>query len=371
MARILFTLNSSDFGGMEKTVLDLLRFLPEKFEKFVVCPKGDLYTEFEKYSKVKNYRKINKIDFSYISFLLKYIKKNQIEIIHANEPKVVFNSLIAGYLARVPVRISHTHTPISDWRIGFFSKLINIFFNSIVVNLLSTKEISLTESIKQKKVNEFIFPDKLYTIPNSIDPDFVLKIDEEFQKNKNLPNSNIGKFTFLCLSRLSKEKNQEILIRAFSKFNQGILNSKLIIAGKGPEISYLKNLSKELKTDKSITFIEDVPEKDKIILFSSCNCFVFPTLAEGFGITLLEAMYSVYPVISSNLPVLKEVADDNVVFFESGSEKDLLKKMAQIYKERLSSKNVERLIKNKKFVLDNYSVKKYVDSYVKLYNKFL
>jgi len=371
MTKILFTLNSSDFGGMEKTVLDLVRFLPEKFEKFVVCPKGDLFPEFEKYSKVKNFRKINKIDFSYISFLVKFIKKNQIEIIHANEPKIVFNSLIAGYLAKVPVRISHTHTPISDWRVSFFSKIVNIFFNSLIVNLFSTKEISLTKGISQKKVNEFIFPDKLYIIPNSIDPDFVSKIDEEFEKNKNLPNSNVGKFTFLCLSRLSREKNQEVLIRAFSKFNQGILSSKLIIAGKGPEASYLKSLSKELKVDKSITFIDDVPEKDKILLFSSCNCFIFPTLAEGFGITLLEAMYSVYPVISSDLPVLKEVSDENVIFFESGSEVDLLKKMAQVYKERLNSKNLEKLIKNKKYVSDKYSVKKYVENYVKLYNKLL
>jgi glycosyltransferase involved in cell wall biosynthesis len=371
MTKILFTLNSSDFGGMEKTVLDLVRFLPEKFDKFVICPKGDLISEFEKYAKVKNYRKINKIDFSYISFLIKFLKKNQIEIIHANEPKVVFNSLIAGYLAKVPVRISHTHTPISEWRINFFSKIVNIFFNSIVVNFFSTKEISLTESIKQKKINEFILPNKLYTVPNSIDPDFVLKIDEEFQKNKNLPNSNIGKFTFLCLSRLSKEKNQEVLIRAFSKFNQGVVNSKLIIAGKGSETAYLKNLSKNLKVDKSITFIEDVPEKDKILLFSSCNCFVFPTLAEGFGITLLEAMYSVYPVISSDLPVLKEVAGENVIFFSSGNDIDLLKKMASVYKEKLNKKNIDKLIKNKKFVLDNYSIKKYVDNYVKLYNKLL
>lgn len=371
MTKILFTLNSSDFGGMEKTVLDLVKNLPEKFEKFVVCPRGDLYPEFEKFAKVKSHKKIKKIDFEYISMLISILKKNKIEIIHANEPKIVFNSLIASYIAKVPVRISHTHTPISDWRVGPFSKILNIFFNSVFVNLFATYEISLTEKIKQKKINEFIFPNKLYTIPNSIDPDFVSKVDEEFSKNKNLPNTNVGKFTFLCLSRLTPEKNQEILIKAFSTFQKHILNSKLIIAGKGTDLSKLKKLTKELKIESNVTFIEEVSEKDKVLLFLSCNCFVFPTLAEGFGITLLESMYSVYPVISSNLPVLKEVSGENVVFFESNNQDDLALKMLEVYKDRLNSKNYEKLMKNKKYVLGHYSLKKYVENYTKLYNKCL
>lgn len=371
MTKILFTLNSSDFGGMEKTVLDLARNLPEKFEKYVICPKGDLYSDFEKCAKVKTHRKIKKIDLDYIKFLKNFMMKNKIDILHANEPKIVFNSLIAGYLAKVPVRISHTHTPISEWRVSPFAKITNIIFNSFIVNLLATYEISLTEKIKQKKVNEFIFPNKLYTIPNSIDPEFVSKVDEEFSKNKNLPNTNIGKYTFLCLSRLTPEKNQEVLIKAFSIFQKSFLNSKLIIAGKGSDLAKLKKLTKELKLESNITFIEEVSEKDKVLLFLSCNCFIFPTLAEGFGITLLESMYSVYPVISSNLPVLKEVSDENVIFFESNNENDLALKMLEVYKDRLNPKNTEKLNKNKKYVLSHFSLKKYVENYTKMYNKCL
>ncbi len=371
MTKILFTLNSSDYGGMEKTVLDLVKNLPDKFEKYVVCPKGDLYPEFEKYSKVKSHRKIKKIDFGYINFLINFIKKNNIQIIHANEPKIVFNSLIAGFLAKVPVRISHTHTPISDWRVGVLSKIVNIFFNSVIVNLLSTYEIALTEKIRQIKINEFLFPHKLYIIPNSIDTEFVTKIDEEFAKNKNLPNTNIGKYTFLCLSRLTQEKNQEILIKAFNIFQKSFINSKLIIAGKGSDLSKLKKLSKELKLDSSVTFIEEVSEKDKILLYLSCNCFIFPSQAEGFGITLLESMYSVYPVISSNLPVLKEVSGENVIFFESNNESDLAIRMLEAYKDRMNPKNNEKLAKNKKYVLSHFSLKKYVENYAKMYNKCL
>ena len=70
--KILYTLNSSNFGGMEKTVLDLVKGLPG-YVKFVVCPEGDYFNELKEYSNIYKFRPVKKLDLEYIKFLRKII----------------------------------------------------------------------------------------------------------------------------------------------------------------------------------------------------------------------------------------------------------------------------------------------------------
>jgi glycosyltransferase involved in cell wall biosynthesis len=364
--KILFTLNSSNFGGMEKTVLDLVQGLGFEFEKFVICPEGDLVPDFKTFSKVILHSKVKSFDQAYIRFLIKFIKENQIEVIHANEPRVVFHSMLAGFLAGVRVRISHTHTPISMWQIPWAKKFLNLILNSLVINLLSTKEIALTNSIKKQKIKELVLPNKLVIIPNCLDSAFILSIDT-YKKPRNTILSKFkiaDKFMFLYLSRLTKEKNQKLLIEAFYSLSKTKNDSVLVIAGKGPDYGMLKKRISALNLEKRIFILNEVSEADKIDLYMSSNCFVFPTLAEGFGITLIEAMYSCYPVISSNLEVLKEVSGNKVLFFKNNNQKSLTSKLKEALKLEESS---SKLVENKKFVLANYSAKEYIENYENLY----
>jgi len=99
-------------------------------------------------------------------------------------------------------------------------------------------------------------------------------------------------------------------------------------------------------------------------LYLNCDCFVFPSLAEGFGITLIEAMYSCYPVISSNLPVLKEVAKNRVLYFKTGSSKSLYSKMLEAYKTKTDKEHIEI---TKEFIKSNYSINTYIQNYMEIY----
>ena len=95
------------------------------------------------------------------------------------------------------------------------------------------------------------------------------------------------------------------------------------------------------------------------------NCFVFPSLAEGFGITLIEAMYSCYPVLSSNLEVLREVSGNRLFYFKTGNVKSLASKLKEVFSIKESA---AKLKNNKKFVKDNYSYTNYVKNYEKIYS---
>ena len=365
--KILYTLNSSNYGGMEKTVLDLVSGLGADYEKFIICPKGDFEEEFQKYSKVIFHPKIGKFNLRYLLFLRNFLKKNKIDVIHANEPRIVFHSLLAGLLAGTRIRISHTHTPISMWQIGLVNKILNILMNTIVVNLFSTYEIALTNSIKKQKIKELILPFKLKVIPNCLDNTFIKLIDDYRPKEKTVISKlKLGnKYLFLYLSRFTREKNQNLLIEAFANFTKTNTEAVLLLAGKGEDLPKLKKKISALNLENRVFILTDISETDKIDLYMNANCFVFPSLAEGFGITLLEAMYSCYPVISSNLEVLREVSGNRVLFFKNNNLKSLSSKIKDAYKLSEDFKN--KIKENKSFIKNNYSLEKYIGNYERLY----
>lgn len=361
--RILITLNSSNFGGIEKTVLDLVKGLSKNHEVFVVCPSGDFIDEYREYAKVFQHKKVTKIDLSYILFLNKILKKNKIDVLHANDPRIVFNSLIASYLAGTKSKVTHTHTPISSWQISDFSKKVNIFLNTLIINSLSDYEICLTESIRRQKIEEGISPQKLFVIPNCLDEDFkeeVIKIkNKEIKKKKN--------FEFLCISRFSIEKNQQLLIESFYELSKLYKDVSLTLVGKGPMQVEIKKLISSLNLEEKVEIINELEEKEKVKILHASDCFVFPTLAEGFGLVMIEAMTTCKYVIASDLPVLKEVSDNSIIFFKSEDKLDLLKKMLDVYEQKIPS----NLDITKELVFRKYSFENYVKSYERIYSSNL
>jgi glycosyltransferase involved in cell wall biosynthesis len=69
--------------------------------------------------------------------------------------------------------------------------------------------------------------------------------------------------------------------------------------------------------------------------------YVFPSLDEGFGIPLIEALKFKVPVICSNIPIFKEIAKDSVLYFDKKDEFDLSQKMKKLIQNKnLSNKLV-------------------------------
>lgn len=85
----------------------------------------------------------------------------------------------------------------------------------------------------------------------------------------------------------------------------------LVIAGHSdPRYPQAQAHATALGVDKSVRFLGSVPEEDLPPLYSGAICFAFPSLAEGFGLPVLEAMACGTPVLCSNLSSLPEVAGD-------------------------------------------------------------
>ena len=377
--KILYVLNSAKYGGMEYHVGDLVLGMKKRgHDVFVWCPSGEMAEEYKKSGAIITEEVIKKdIDNNYISKLKKFINENEINIVHAHELKAVANALKAceGTKAKI---ITHTHTPISEWQINPLKRFLNTKFYSYVVNKYSDMEVALTESKKKVKMKEGIREDKLYVVPNGLDTSKLTMssiqrsdYSREIKSRHNIPD---GAFVFGNLGRITKEKGHEILVKAFKKFLDTHMFRKdmfyLLIVGGGDLEDYVKNLSKQLGIEKNVIITGRFADEDKIKYFSAFDIFLFPTLAEGFGLVLIESMFLGIPTICSDLEVLKEVAGEHAEFFKVSDSDSLADKMSDVYNTMDHGGNV-KTNGAKEYVEKTFSLEKFVENYENLYKSVL
>lgn len=128
-------------------------------------------------------------------------------------------------------------------------------------------------------------------IPNIVDT-------ETFVPNTQL-SSNRPVRNFLNIGNLYQQKNQEMLISAFSRAFKGEEKFKLVIAGSGSEYSRLKKLISKLRMQKQISLYGQANRREVVTLMQDSDCFVLSSRYETFGVVVIEAMSCGLPVIAT------------------------------------------------------------------------
>lgn len=117
-----------------------------------------------------------------------------------------------------------------------------------------------------------------------------------------------------CVGAKRPHKNQALLIRALPHLDGDVV---LVLAGHAePYEAELRELVDRLGLAQRVRFVGYVPDPELEALYVLSACLAFPTLGEGFGLPVLEAMQRGVAVACSDLPVLREVAGDAAVFFQ-------------------------------------------------------
>jgi glycosyltransferase involved in cell wall biosynthesis len=369
--KILYVINSGKPGGVEQHVLDLVNSMTSQGHLvYVWCLPGEIADWYSKAgAEVFTQNKIRfDIDPGYVFKLVSFIIHYQIDVVHAHELKAGVNALLASMISLVKVKITHIHTPMSEWQVtGTIKKLITriqIALYSIMVNLFSSREIALTLSRKFVKIREGIKEEKLEVIPNALN---TAKFDvtpdkDEIRRRYKIPENA---FVFGNVGRHTEEKGIDILIRAFAeivkKHPKDPLYLFLIGGGKLEEMH--KKLAFDLGISDKVVITGIFSEEEKVKMYSCINVFVFPSRAEGFGIVLMEAMYIGLPIICADLEVLKEVGADTINYFQKGNPNDLVIKMEEMLKNFVPFNQRSRTR-----VLEEYSLERFKKLYSDLYN---
>ena len=185
---------------------------------------------------------------------------------------------------------------------------------------------------------------------------------ENVRKKYDLPQNYI-----LYLGTIEPRKNIERIVKAFKNYKKEVKDDlKLVIVGnKGWKYDNIMKLIESMGTDIIITGYID--EEDKIPIYKLAQFFVFPSLYEGFGMPVLEAMAAGVPVVTSNVSSLPEVAGDAAILVDPLNEDEIFEAYKKIrsdsnYREEMIQKGYEQA---KKYQW-KYSAKKLEEIYDKI-----
>lgn len=120
----------------------------------------------------------------------------------------------------------------------------------------------------------------------------------------------------LAVSSIDPRKNFETLIKAF----EGIGDCKLYIVGSANRVFSFQN---SLKAQHNIKFLGRISDEELVRLYCQAECFVFPSVYEGFGLPPLEAMLCGCPVLASDIPVIHEVCQNAAIYFNPTDINDI------------------------------------------------
>ena len=122
----------------------------------------------------------------------------------------------------------------------------------------------------------------------------------------------------LATGTVEPRKNLTILIEAMKILRDlhDFHRQLLIVGGAGWKDSKIYASVKDYGlTDREVKFLGHVPEKDLPLFYSGASLFVFPSLYEGFGLPLVEAMACGAPIVASEIPAVSEVVQDAAILF--------------------------------------------------------
>ena len=122
-----------------------------------------------------------------------------------------------------------------------------------------------------------------------------------------------SRFTVLFVGRFYRRKRVEILLRAAAALRGRISNLEIRLVGGGPCAPQLRSLSTALKLDGTVTFLGDVSRSQLIAEYNRTDLVCLPSVQEGFGIVLLEAMAAGKPIVAARAAAIPEVAPHGVL----------------------------------------------------------
>jgi glycosyltransferase involved in cell wall biosynthesis len=236
------------------------------------------------------------------------------------------------------------------WR-NYFTKLIKLG--------VSTNCEIVTTSKYSKNGLKSIFNNKISYIYQSS--------ERVFYSGK----TNRSKDYILHIGTFEKRKDLLTLIKAYKLLKDNTnSNLKLVLAG-SKNFNGNKQVYREIKRYISKNNLKSfvimpgyINKKEAIYYFNNAFTYVFPSIDEGFGIPLIEAMRAHIPVICSDIKIFKEIGDDSVVYFKKQDYNDLYNKLKLICKDKTI---VDDLILKGIKRADLFNQKNFIEGFEKLY----
>lgn len=332
-------------GGLENWTQHIAEILAQEAEIFIVTGKvkEEMTEETRNGVKVVRASLFLLSDLSHSSRLyiftalpfiffrsLAIIKKERIDLLHCQG---FLSSLLGFFLSRMA-------------KIPYVSTVQRLETNTFLKQLIYRKSaFCIAVSMAVKRYFEKAGVKNIAVIPNGIDlsrfqGQFRLKSRERFGLQ--------SEFAVMTVARLEKVKGIRFLIDAVRS-----LSCKLLIIGDGSERKNLELQVTSYKLQDKVRFLGQVENEKVPEYLTAADCFVLPSLREGFGIAILEAMAAGAPVVASDIGGIPDIIENGVtgLLSEPGNPESIAKAIGRIYSDPALAKN---LVESAKARLSQY-----------------
>lgn len=309
------------WGGLELSVLNLCKGLEAAGHKtFVFAPQ---YPNWE--DKEKNIFRYKSFYFNHngifyaipvpsLSKIQSVVSDLNLDIIHSHHPFLLGKEALKfSKKIGIPLVFTH-HSKYEDYLHyvpfipnnilkGYVKKAVAGYSNKC--DAIIAPSTAIEKMLREREVKSFI-----KVIPSGIDI-------ENFKKDTGEKNAIRKKYKvddndilLITVSRISKEKNMEFLLKAFAEIKKKASNIKFLIVGDGAMKNELEEISKKLCLEKEVIFTGLVPREKIIGLYQTSDIFVFASLTETQGLVAVEAMAAGSPVVAIRASGIEDMVDD-------------------------------------------------------------
>lgn len=297
--RVLHVIESLEFGGAEKVLVELANSMVGRCDSAVCCVKrgGELQSALDPSVRVHC---LNKSEGNHprLSWeLAGLIRGGGYDVVHSHTWAVYVESAVAALMARARVLVHTVHGHYITYPPGLASsaKILVRHRAERLLALAHRKVVTVSDAIQAYVSAEIGIPAaRMMTIRNGV-------------KEAALPpraGSADNAVTFVTVGRLAAVKNHPMLLRAFAEVLRRHPGCRLQIVGDGPERASLEALARTLGIVQHVQFAGF--QTDVAPRLAQADVFVLSSHYEGISIALLEAMRAGLPVIGTRVGGMAE-----------------------------------------------------------------
>ncbi|KPK71071.1 hypothetical protein AMJ87_07785 [candidate division WOR_3 bacterium SM23_60] len=333
MISIGYVINNLPVGGAEILLLNLIKHLDKnKYRPFIYTIRrhNPLKHEFTRIgATLRELNLKSNTQFWRVLKLSNLFTSDRIDIIHTHLCDADIYGRIAGKIARKNNIISTEHS-MNTWKRERKPKQRLRSMLDLFTTRFCRRVVCISQAVRDFVTEWGVAYDKTVVIYPSkpVTPIRISKISKRKELDvapKDFVVTHVGRFT--------REKNQRTLVRGALSVLQSHDDITFLMIGDGPQRKELVELVQTSGFSNKILFLGTRNDIAEILCAS--DLFVLPSLREGFGITIIEAMQQRLPVIASNIGGIPELVDENTGILVSPSKaEEFAESIVMLYKNQ-------------------------------------